>query len=140
MRRIPIILLVDDGETASFLHQRLLFRLNVSDQVLVASNGAQALEILTRPNARFSPARSVLALLDLHMPVLNGFESFEAFRALPPIQQRCAVVVLLTSSLSTQDIDHCNTLPIAGSVNKPLDKVRIDTLLHLHFAPLVTAE
>ena len=84
MRRISTILLVDDDETTNFLHERLLDRLDVFEQVLVARNGAQALEILTQPNARFSSINPVLVLLDLNMPVMNGFEFLKAFQALPP--------------------------------------------------------
>ncbi|MBF9239649.1 response regulator [Hymenobacter sp. BT683] len=140
MRRIRTILLVDDDETTNFLHQRLLFRLNVSDRVLVARNGAQALKILTQPNARFNPTNPVLVLLDLNMPVVDGFEFLKAFQALPSVQQRSAVVVVLTSSLNTQDMDRSNNLPVAGFLTKPLDKVKIDSLLHLHFGSPVAAE
>ena len=133
MRRIATILLVDDDETTNFLHQRLLLRLNVSDQVLVASNGAQALGIITQPNVQFSPTNPVLVLLDLNMPVMNGFEFLEAFSALPPAQQQRAVVVVLTSSLNTQDLDRSNNLPVAGILTKPLDKEKVDSLLQMHF-------
>ena len=140
MRRIPTILLVDDDETTNFLHHRLLFRLNVSDQVLVATNGKQALEILTQPTTQFSSTNPVLVLLDLNMPVMSGFGFLEAFQALPPAQQQGAIVVVLTSSLNTQDIDRANTLPVAGFLTKPLDKEKIDTLLHRHFGSPVAAE
>ena len=132
MRRISTILLVDDDETTNFLHERLLDRLDVFEQVLVARNGAQALEILTQPNARFSSINPVLVLLDLNMPVMNGFEFLKAFQALPPAQQRCAVIVVLTSSLNAQDLARTTNLPVAGFLTKPLNQDKIDTLLHIH--------
>jgi CheY-like chemotaxis protein len=140
MRLIPAILLVDDDETTNFLHQRLLNRLNVADQVLLATNGQKALEILAQPDSKFGPANPVLVLLDLNMPVMNGFEFLVAFHALPLTQQQGVVVVVLTSSLSPQDLDRVNTLPVAGFLNKPLNQEKVDTLLHMHFGPREAAE
>lgn len=140
MRRISTILLVDDDETTNFLHQRLLDRLDVCEQVLVAGNGEQALEILARSPGPFSSANPILVLLDLNMPVMDGFEFLEAFQALPAAQQEGVVVVVLTSSLSPQDLERVNTLPIAGFLSKPLNQEKVNTLLHLHFGSPVAAE
>ncbi|WP_426061489.1 response regulator [Hymenobacter sp. B1770] len=139
MRRIPTILLVDDDDTTNFLHQRLLTRLDAADQVLVATNGRKALEILSQPGNTFGTANPVLVLLDLNMPVMNGFQFLEAFQTLPLAQQEGAVVVVLTSSLSPQDLGRANALPIAGFLDKPLNQEKINTLLHRHFGPLVAA-
>ncbi len=140
MRKIPTILLVDDDETTNFLNQRLLDRLNACDQVFVAGNGEQALEILARSTGPFSSTNPVLVLLDLNMPVMDGFEFLEAFQALPAVQQEGVVVVVLTSSLSSQDLNRVDNLPIAGFLSKPLNQEKVDALLDIHFGPLVAAE
>ena len=132
MRKIPTILLVDDDDTTNFLHQRLLDRLDVSEQVLVAGNGQQALEMLAQFTGQFSPLNPLLILLDLNMPVMDGFEFLEAFQALPSAQQQGAVIVVLTSSLNAQDLARTTNLPVAGFLCKPLNQEKIDTLLQLH--------
>jgi CheY-like chemotaxis protein len=137
MRKISTILLVDDDETTNFLHERLLERFDISEQVLVARNGSQALEILTQLNARVRSINPVLVLLDLNMPVMNGFEFLEAFQALPPAQQRCAIIVVLTSSLNAQDLARTANLPVAGTLTKPLNQAKIDTLRLLHLEATV---
>ena len=45
-----------------------------------------------------------------------------------------------TTHLSPQDMGRITNLPIAGFLNKPLNKEKIDTLLQIHFGPLVAAE
>ncbi|MBF9239739.1 response regulator [Hymenobacter sp. BT683] len=140
MKKIPAILLVDDDDITNFLNKQVLNHLGVADQVLVATNGEQALNILARPDSSFSPAHPVLVLLDLNMPVMDGFEFLEAFQALPPAQQQRAVVVVLTTSLNSHDLDRTTNLPIAGFLNKPLNEEKVATLLRIHFGPLVTAE
>jgi hypothetical protein len=46
MTAISCTLLVDDDETTNFLNQALLKRMAVTDNVLVAVNGQEALELL----------------------------------------------------------------------------------------------
>ena len=140
MRRIPTILLVDDDETTNFLHERLLDRLRIADQVLLATNGRQALDLLASPDSLFGSANPILVLLDLNMPVMDGFEFLEAFQALPSAQQRSIVVVVLTSSLNVQDLRRTNCLRVAGFLNKPLNQTKIDSLLHIYFGLSATAE
>jgi CheY-like chemotaxis protein len=88
------VLLVDDDSTANFLHQLLLKTLRITERVLVAENGQQALAHL-EPGAASPPPQ--LILLDLNMPVMNGWEFLAAYHQLPPLVPR-PVVVLLSSS------------------------------------------
>ncbi|GAA4037268.1 response regulator [Hymenobacter glaciei] len=140
MRKLSTILLVDDNEITNFLHERLFERCNVFDQVLMAANGAKALDVLARQRDQFGSANPVLVLLDLNMPVMNGFQFLEAFRALPPAHQQGVVVVVLTSSENVQDFDRASALPIAGLLDKPLDQAKIDTLLQLYSGLPTAAE
>ena len=71
-------LLVDD--TTSFLHQALLRCLAITDQVLVAVNGQQVLDLLRKHCEQpRSPTCPALILLDLKMLLMNGFEFVQAY-------------------------------------------------------------
>lgn len=129
MEKLPHILLVDDDDTTNFLNELLLKKLQVTDQVHVAHNGQQALHLLTQP----PPFEPTLLLLDIGMPVMDGIEFLEAYLRLPQAQQDATVVVMLTTSMDSQDLARINELPIAGLVSKPLNREKIDTLLRLHF-------
>ncbi|WP_375436542.1 response regulator [uncultured Hymenobacter sp.] len=133
MDKLPSILLVDDDSTTNFLNELLLKSLGVSEQLFVAQNGREALATLdqccTRPGAR-CPS---LILLDVNMPVMNGIEFLEEYLQLPRAQQQSIVVVMLTTSLHSRDLERVQELPIAGLVNKPLTKEKVDTILQMHF-------
>jgi hypothetical protein len=75
MEKPPHILLVDDDDTADFLHEHLLRQLNVTGQVQVAHAGRAALNLLIRL-APYSPA---LLLLDVSMPGMDSIEFPEAY-------------------------------------------------------------
>jgi CheY-like chemotaxis protein len=46
MSPLASILLVDNDQTATFLHQRMLRRLQVAEQLVAVANGAEALGYL----------------------------------------------------------------------------------------------
>ena len=129
------MLLVDDDSTTNFLNKLLLTTtMQVTQQVLLAENGQQALQVLqqtcTEPAASCPP----LILLDLNMPVMNGRAFLECYAQLPLAQRQGTVVVLLTTSLHPTDMARAQELPIAGFLNKPLTKQKVATLLEQHFA------
>ncbi|MDO7874921.1 response regulator [Hymenobacter sp. ASUV-10] len=129
MEKLPHILLVDDDDTTNFLNEHLLKKLNVTDQVRVAYDGKQALEMLSQ----LPPFEPALLLLDVNMPVMDGIQFLETFARLPQAQQAATVIVMLTTSMDSSDLARINDLPIAGMVSKPLNREKIDMLLKLHF-------
>ena len=132
MQKLATVLLVDDDITTNFLNERLLTRLEMVEQVLVAPNGVEALGILTHL-WETAPDQRVLVLLDVNMPVMDGMEFLEAYQRLPLNRQQQAVVVVLTTSMNSKDLGRLDDLPIAGLASKPLTREKVNTLLQLHF-------
>jgi CheY-like chemotaxis protein len=133
MHKIPSILLVDDDPTTNFLNELLLKSLGVADQLFTVQNGREALAALDETCTSPQGACPSLILLDVNMPVMNGIEFLEAYAQLPKAQQQSIVVVMLTTSMHSRDLERVQQLPIAGLVNKPLTKDKVDTILQMHF-------
>ncbi|MBC8082670.1 MAG: response regulator [Hymenobacter sp.] len=133
MYKLNCALLVDDDQTTNYLNQLLFKRLSVTERLLVAFNGEEALALLEVHCREASEECPVLILLDVKMPVMNGFEFLEAYAQRPHLHKQAVIIVMLTTSLHSQDVRRLEQLPIAGFLNKPLTKEKIDTLLQHHF-------
>lgn len=134
MEKLAGVLLVDDNSTANFLNELMLTKMEVAEHIAVAENGAEALALLARAYA--APAGSpypALILLDVNMPVMDGTAFLEAYQKLPELQQRASVVVLLTTTVHERELARLRELPVAGLVSKPLNRDKINSLLHEHF-------
>ncbi|HEX8427968.1 response regulator [Hymenobacter sp.] len=133
MDKLPSILLVDDDSTTNFLNELLLNSLGVADKLILVQNGREALATLDQFCNNLASACPSLILLDVNMPVMNGIEFLEAYVQLPQAQRQAIVVVMLTTSMHSRDLERIQELPIAGLVNKPLTKEKVDTILQMHF-------
>jgi CheY-like chemotaxis protein len=134
MEKLASVLLVDDNSTSNFLHELLLTKLGLTEHIAVAENGAEALALLARAYA--SPASTpypALILLDVNMPVMGGAAFLAAYQQLPEAQQQASVVILLTTTVHEGELQKLRQLPVAGLVNKPLNREKVDRLLQAHF-------
>jgi CheY-like chemotaxis protein len=135
LSKLPLtsVLLIDDDSTTNFLNQLLLQKtLRVTERVLVAENGQQALAQLA-PGAA-SPAPQLI-LLDLNMPVMNGWEFLTAYQQLPLVTPR-PLVVLLSSSDHDLERARAQQLPVDAFLPKPLTREKMQKLLEQHFSTL----
>jgi CheY-like chemotaxis protein len=137
MEKLSSILLVDDDSTNNFLNELLLKNLDVTERVLVAESGAQALSMLEQAP---DPNEPSLILLDVNMPGLNGIQFLEAYQHLPQGQQQATVIIMLTTTMDARDLVRLDELQIAGLVSKPLTKEKIDSILQLHFKRRLPAD
>lgn len=135
MTHLPSILLVDDDQTTNFLNQSLLRRLAVTDHILVARDGQEALSLLAQhcqpPTSLHCPG---LILLDVNMPGMNGIQFLETYQQLSLAEQKTIVIVMLTTSLHPHDVQRVQQLNmVAGFVSKPLTAEKVAAILQEHF-------
>ncbi|MBO0357633.1 response regulator [Hymenobacter sp. BT186] len=130
MEKLSSILLVDDDSTNNFLNELLFKQLGVTDHLVTAEDGAQALDLLTQAN---NPVKPALLLLDVNMLGMNGIEFLEAYKQLPQAQSASTVIIMLTTTMDARDLARLDELGIAGLVSKPLTKEKINDILQLHF-------
>jgi CheY-like chemotaxis protein len=132
MSKLSSILLVDDDKTTNFLNRLLLNDLAVAQQVLTAENGQEALRVIKEQCE--SDKCPALILLDVNMPVMNGFEFLEAYGELDLTYKQSIIVIMLTTSLHPRDVKRLTGMPIQGFLSKPLTKAMVQELVLKHFS------
>jgi CheY-like chemotaxis protein len=113
------VLTIDDNENDLLFTRIALQRSGVEYDIRAFERAQEALTMLsTEPDHGTD-----LILLDINMPVMNGFAFLEAFEALPEAQRGRAVVVMLSSSSDPADRRRAaQHACVRGFLNKPLDK------------------
>jgi two-component system response regulator len=118
------ILLVEDNANDEFLTLRALKQYNLANDVVVARDGAEALEFLFGDDARKSQSKNgdhlpVVVLLDLKLPKVNGMEVLRRIREHETT--KLLPVVILTSSNEERDVIDGYRLGSNSYVQKPVD-------------------
>ena len=117
-----MLLLVEDNPDDEALTLRALRKNNISNEVVVARDGAEALDFLFCTGAYVSRDRHVLpevVLLDLKLPKIDGLEVLRRLRADP--RTNLVPVVILTSSKEERDVGSGYNLGANSYVCKPIE-------------------
>ena len=116
------ILLVEDNPDDVALTLRALKSHNITNDVVVAQDGVQALDFLFGSGGEGAPEDlPAVVLLDLKLPKVSGLEVLERIRA--DDRTHLLPVVILTSSDEEQDLIRGYKLGANSYVRKPVDFV-----------------
>lgn len=115
------ILLVEDNPRDLELTLAALAKCQLANEIVVARDGAEALDYLNRrgPHADRAPGDPAVVLLDLKLPKVDGLEVLEQVKRQP--HQRQIPVVMLTSSREEQDVVRSYALGVNAYVVKPVE-------------------
>jgi CheY-like chemotaxis protein len=125
MCKINNVLLVDDEQAANFYNTYIMEEMRFAHKIGVAMNGLEALHYLECKeqfeNRDLGCTCPDLILLDLNMPVMNGFDFLEAFEATNSYKKGQAKIYVLSSS--AHSLDHFKISlfkSVSGYLIKPL--------------------
>jgi CheY-like chemotaxis protein len=116
------VLLVDDDHSTNHYHEIMLNDWGVTEVVHKVTNGLEALNFL-KSQKHEKPS---LIMLDINMPVMNGFEFLEEYEKLDECHKVSFVVFMLTSSLHENDVERAAQLnSLGGYCEKPMTEEMI---------------
>ncbi|MBN1877272.1 MAG: response regulator [Anaerolineae bacterium] len=115
------LLLAEDDPGHARLIQKNLRRANLHNEIVVVTDGQQALDYLRSEGAYSGrpPACPLLVLLDLNMPVLDGYQVLERMKQDSNLHR--IPVVVLTTTDDPREVEHCYELGCNVYITKPVE-------------------
>ena len=131
------LMLIEDNPDDAELTLRAFRRNGVESPIHVATSGIEALDWLFARASQPDLPLPVVILLDLRMPLIDGFEVLRRIRA--DERTRLVPVVILTSSREESDLIDSYRLGVNSYIVKPVDFsqfVEVVSQLGLYWAVL----
>lgn len=118
-----VILLVEDNPDDEALTMRALKKSNIRNEVVVARDGAEALDYLFGGVGAYAGRESgdlpAVVLLDLNLPKISGLEVLKSIRS--DERTKFLPVVILTSSKEDEDLQEGYRQGANSYVRKPVN-------------------
>lgn len=121
-RTMKNVLLIDDDSTFQFIGKALLKYVGVPpENIQSALSGKHAIDLLT---SFYSAGKAIpdLILLDLNMPIMDGFGFLDAFNKLEYPDKEKAKIIVLTSSQNSTDMERARKFGVTRYMTKPLQE------------------
>jgi CheY-like chemotaxis protein len=119
------ILLVEDNEINVEIAKRFLAVLGLS--VVTAENGKAALTTFEESK----PHTYQAILMDIQMPIMNGYEATQAIRQLKREDATTIPIIAMTADAFSTAIEHAKQVGMNDYITKPIDVAKLrETLAH----------
>lgn len=113
------VLLVDDDFVFTFLNKKIISSLKFVNEINTAQNGVQALQLLNA-SADGTVSLPDIILLDLNMPIMDGFGFLDEFQKLSLPHKERIKIIIVTSSMHPEDFQRAKDYGVTSYLTKPL--------------------
>lgn len=121
------LLVIDDDDINIFIIKKIVEKTGFNIDMVAKSNGKLAIDYLVETTAQ-NTAFPNLVLIDINMPVMNGWEFIEAYEELDFKKE--ADLYILSSSVYENDIEKTKSYKsVKGFISKPLSMERLTELI-----------
>lgn len=112
------ILLIEDNLIDQLVTKQLLKKILDINQIFVANNGLEGLQWIIK-NKKVK--QKLIILLDIQMPIMNGFEFLDIFQTLNTEIQKETQIYVVSSTLDSDEIEQIRKNEfVQDFLNKPI--------------------
>ena len=127
--RLVRILLVDDDEINNFISIKLIKKVLLNTEISACLNGRFAIDELIEINRKDPSSLPDYILLDINMPIMNGWEFLDEYEKLDIDTAGKTKIYIISSSVFSNDISKAKTYrSVKDFVSKPLNIEKINQL------------
>ena len=121
------LLVIDDDDINIFIISKIVEKTGYDVEIAAKHNGQLAIDYIKELVVNNQPLPQ-LVLIDINMPILNGWEFIEAYEALGLAETND--MYMLSSSVYENDIEKAKSYnSVKGFISKPLSIDRLKELL-----------
>jgi CheY-like chemotaxis protein len=124
------ILLVDDDEINNFISIKLIKKALANAEISACLNGKIAIDELTQIQKTDPNKLPDFILLDINMPIMNGWEFLDEYKRLNIDATGKSKIYIISSSVFSNDISKARSYPLVKNfISKPLSVEKIREML-----------
>jgi CheY-like chemotaxis protein len=124
------ILLIDDDEINNFISIKLIKKALSNAEISSCLNGKLAIEQLTEMQKNSPEKLPDFILLDINMPIMNGWEFLDEYKRLNIDTTGKSKIFIISSSVFSNDISRARSYPLVKNfISKPLSVEKIREML-----------
>ncbi len=112
--KLKKVLLVDDSQSTNFFNKMIIERTNVSENIVIAKNGLEALEYLQ------SESVPEVIFLDINMPVMNGWEFIAEYQKLKEEYKGSIIILMVGAELNHEEKKLAESIPEIREFNEKM--------------------
>jgi CheY-like chemotaxis protein len=122
--KFKTVMLIDDNEMDNYINRKIIETNFFAKRIYMNTNGLDALEFLNSllvKKESLNETMPEVIFVDINMPIINGFQFIQKFYEMPNEFVNKSKIVILTSSLNSEDKEVAHRLkPNIIFLKKPL--------------------
>lgn len=131
MRPINLVALIDDDEIVNFIGTKVIESTNLVNRIKTFSNGEEAINFL-KSNSKKPELLPEIILLDLNMPIMDGFEFLSKYIMLEPKLGKKITIYVVSSAISPAETEKVNQISVVSDyIIKPITKEKFENIVRV---------
>ncbi|MEJ1221702.1 response regulator [Sediminicola sp. 1XM1-17] len=129
MEKKGSICIIDDDRIFVFGTRKIMKKIGFKGDLIVYNNGQDAVEGLTEMSQENKKLPSLI-LLDLNMPIMNGWEFLEEYKKIPLGQKNGVTLYIMSSSVDPIDCERAKSYTeVKNYILKPVTPQDLDKII-----------